>query len=117
MAEEHGHGHGHDHHDHDVEKGNYNSETTLAIHGVHGVHGHAGRRLRHFFRPDGRKVHIAATPEEVEKLKRKLSVSDPTLMGDKGFDVVIHGSLDHVSSFPFSCCEIEDWMVARRWYC
>jgi hypothetical protein len=90
--------HGHEH-DKDLEKGPHDSETTVTshgIHGIHGVHGHTGKRLRHFLRPDGRKVHIAATPDEVEKLKKRLSVSDPTLTGDGGFDVVIHGSLDHV---------------------
>lgn len=56
---------------------------------------HARSRLRHFLRPDGRKVHIASSPEDAEKLRRTLSVTEK---GD--FDIVIHGEEEHVSAFP-----------------
>jgi hypothetical protein len=100
-------------HDHDLEKGTYDqSQTTVTSHAVHGVHGHTGKRLRHFFRPDGRKVHIAHSPDEVEKLKRRLSVADPAEVGcENGFDVVIHGSLDHVSTSLFFSGQRPFWDV------
>ena len=54
---------------------------------------HPGQRLKEFFTPEGRKVHIAATPEEHEELKKKLPQSEKE--GD--FDVFIQGSPEHVS--------------------
>lgn len=52
---------------------------------------HTRSRLRHFFKPDGRKVHIVSSPEEAVRLRGKLSVAE------KGeFDIVIHGDEDHV---------------------
>jgi len=52
---------------------------------------HARSRLRHFLRPDGRKVHIALSPEEADRLRRTLSVTEKG-----GFDIVIHGEEEHV---------------------
>lgn len=57
----------------------------------HHLH-HTGKRLRHFLRPDGRKVHIAGSPDEAEYLRRTLSLSEK----DGDFDLVIHGSPEHV---------------------
>jgi hypothetical protein len=49
---------------------------------------------RQIIRPNGRRVHVASSPAEVEPLKRKLS----TVLPDKNeFDIVIHGSGEHVS--------------------
>ena len=56
---------------------------------------HTGKKLRHFLRPDGRKVHIAGSPDEAEQLRRTLSVSEK----EGGFDLVIHGSPEHVRRF------------------
>ena len=53
---------------------------------------HGGQRLREFFRPDGRKVHVAATPEEHQRMKKQLSQSEK----DPDFDLLIHGSPEHV---------------------
>lgn len=52
---------------------------------------HAGRRLRQFLRPNGKKVHIAQTPEEVERLKKTLSPPE-------NFDIYLHGTEEHVSA-------------------
>ena len=52
-----------------------------------------GGRIRRFRRPDGRHVHVAATPEEAEHLKLALSGQDP----EEGFDLIVHGSPEHVS--------------------
>ena len=69
-----------------------------------GVHNHphlpfrAGRhRLAHFLRPNGKKVHIAGSPDEFETIKRKLSTAQP---GRDDWEIVINGSLEHVSVSP-----------------
>ncbi|MCJ1470309.1 hypothetical protein MMC07_008954 [Pseudocyphellaria aurata] len=53
---------------------------------------HHGRWLRKLLRPDGRRVHIAGSPEEHERLRRTLSTVEP----DGQFDVYIHGSDEHL---------------------
>lgn len=42
-----------------------------------GVLHHAGRKVRHFLLPSGRKVHVAHHPEEEQRLRRHLSVIQP----------------------------------------
>ena len=51
-------------------------------------------RVRHIVRPDGRKVHVAGSPADVEPLKRKISTVMPN---EDEWDIVIHGSGEHVS--------------------
>ena len=58
----------------------------------HHHHLHTGKRLRKFLRPNGRRVHIAATPEEHVRLKNTL----PNIEPDENFDLFLHGSDDHV---------------------
>ena len=53
---------------------------------------HSGRRLRQFLHPDGRTIHVATSPEEAETLKRQLSQQQK----EDGFDLIIHGSPEHV---------------------
>ncbi len=53
---------------------------------------HAKEKLRHLVHPDGRRIHIAHTPEEHVKLRRELSEQ-----GDDQFDVVISGSPEHLA--------------------
>lgn len=60
-------------------------------HHIFHQHHQTGKRVKQFFRPDGRKVHIASTPEEEQRMHRHLSVSEP-----KEFDLFIHGSPEHV---------------------
>ena len=60
----------------------------------HGSHHHSGKRLRQLLHPDGRRIHIAANPEEHERLKLTLSTSEP----DEEFDVCIHGSDEHLAA-------------------
>lgn len=67
--------------------------TPHSGHGHHHLHGHSGRRLRNLIRPDGRKVHIAHSPEEANKLRQTLSRTNEK----EDFDLVIHGSPEHVS--------------------
>ncbi|KAL9102338.1 MAG: hypothetical protein Q9163_002519 [Psora crenata] len=55
---------------------------------------HHGRRLRKLLHPSGRRIHIAATPEEHLKLIRTLPKIEP----DEKFDVYIHGSAEHLNA-------------------
>ena len=64
---------------------------------------HNGQRIRQFVRADGRKVHVASSPGEVEKMRRKMAVVD------NDFDLVVHGSEEHVRGqelLPMSNCLI-----------
>jgi hypothetical protein len=51
-------------------------------------------RFAHFLKPNGKKVHIAGSPDEFESLKRRLSTVQPN---QDEWEVVINGSLEHVS--------------------
>lgn len=68
-----------------------------------------GRRIKHFLLPDGKKVHVAQSPEEANTLRRRLSApggdvdasnqsekSTPESSGDKHWDIVVHGDEQHV---------------------
>ncbi|KAJ8071428.1 hypothetical protein OCU04_001749 [Sclerotinia nivalis] len=59
----------------------------------HGHH-HRGQRLRNFMLPNGRKIHIAPSPEEADLLRRRLS----TIEKDQPFDLVINGSPEHLDA-------------------
>jgi hypothetical protein len=53
---------------------------------------HEFTRAGQFFRPNGMKIHVAGSPRDVEPLRRKLS----TVEREDQFDIVIHGSAEHV---------------------
>ncbi|KAI4107723.1 MAG: hypothetical protein L6R37_001408 [Teloschistes peruensis] len=55
---------------------------------------HTGQRLKHFLKPDGRRVHIAASPEEKLKIHRNLLAIEP----HGNFDVCLHGSPEHLEA-------------------
>ena len=55
---------------------------------------HHGRRLRKLLHPTGKRIHIALTPEEHQRLKSTLSKIEP----DQNFDVFVHGSAEHLSA-------------------
>jgi hypothetical protein len=65
------------------------SATGHGHHHPH-IHGHAGRRVRHFFSPEGKKIHVARSPDEANNLRKAEGNKDE-------FDLVIHGSPEHVS--------------------
>lgn len=46
------------------------------------------RRLKHFVLPNGRRIHIATTPEEQARLLKELTHEDP----NQNFDVLIQGT-------------------------
>ena len=50
-----------------------NPTPVVPAQASHG-HFHTGRRLRKLLRPNGRRVHIAATPEEHIHLKRYVNI-------------------------------------------
>jgi hypothetical protein len=72
--------------------------TTTPVSGHPHLH-HTGRRIRQFFMPDGRKIHVAHSPEELENHKRRKSSAAALEKMDEeeDFDVVLHGSSEHVS--------------------
>lgn len=61
---------------------------------VHSSHHHRGKRLRQILLPDGKKVHIALSPEEAESLRQRLEV----ISKDEPFDLVISGSQEHLEA-------------------
>jgi hypothetical protein len=67
--------------------------TTQHAHHHPHLHGHSGKRLRQFFSPEGRRIHVAHSPDEANKIrKQSLAVNEKD-----DFDLVIHGSPEHVS--------------------
>ena len=71
------------------------SGTTPGYRHVH-LH-HAGKRIRQFLSPEGKQVHIASSPDEATQLQKTLSASNEK----NDFDLVIHGSPEHVSAHCF----------------
>ncbi|WPG98080.1 Hypothetical protein R9X50_00086600 [Acrodontium crateriforme] len=72
-------------------------------------HGHhfAARtreRLRHFLHPDGRKIHVASSPEEVAVLRAQLE----PLHRDQPFDVLISGTPEHLNALREAQTHHED---------
>ena len=55
---------------------------------------HRGQRLRKLLHPDGKRIHIATTPEEHVKLKNELPKVEP----DENFEIHLHGSPEHLSA-------------------
>lgn len=74
------------------------AEDQHPHHHHHHPHLPAGRKLKHFFRPDGRKVQVAHSPEEFEHHRRRKSSVDPEKDLDGEYDVVMHGSAEHVEA-------------------
>ncbi|KAI3318583.1 hypothetical protein HD806DRAFT_512035 [Xylariaceae sp. AK1471] len=67
----------------------------------------ARERLRHFFHPDGRKIHIAHSPEEALSLRQQLSsrqsqiaLNNQTNIGPDNvpFDIYLSGSKEHLDA-------------------
>ncbi|KAI9670122.1 MAG: hypothetical protein M1817_004459 [Caeruleum heppii] len=54
-----------------------------------------GQPRRHWLHPNGRHVHIARSPEELEQLRKKLSAESGP---DVDFDVHLHGSPEHLEA-------------------
>lgn len=82
--------------DDDLQVSGTETPTPHAHHHHHHPHLPSGRRVRQFFRPDGRKVHVANSPEEVEHHRRRQS--SVAEKGTEDYDVVLHGSIEHVEA-------------------
>lgn len=59
----------------------------------HGMQ-HNGQRLKNLLRPDGRRVHVAASPEEHATLHKTLAEVEP----DANFNICLHGSPEHLEA-------------------
>ncbi|KAF3032376.1 hypothetical protein E8E12_001949 [Didymella heteroderae] len=71
-------------------------------HHHHHLHG-AGRRIRHLLRPDGRQVHIAKNPDEARRMSQTLRLNEKD-----DFDLVIHGSPEHVEALRHTHSHYEE---------
>ncbi|KAF2826183.1 hypothetical protein CC86DRAFT_25909 [Ophiobolus disseminans] len=69
--------------------------TTQHDHAHSHLHGHSGKRVRRLLHlPDGRKVHVASSPDEANTLRKTLSAANEK----DDFDLVIHGSPEHIEA-------------------
>lgn len=70
--------------------------ATPAVGNAHEHHhhhlDHTGKRIRQLLRPNGKKVHVAGSPEEADQLRKTLSTTEEA----DDFDLVIHGSPEHL---------------------
>ncbi|EME48450.1 hypothetical protein DOTSEDRAFT_161978 [Dothistroma septosporum NZE10] len=63
------------------------------LHGHH-LKGHIRERLRHFLHPNGKRVHVAASPEEAATLRQRLA----QIHSDDEFDIYISGTPEHLEA-------------------
>ncbi|KAJ8115459.1 hypothetical protein OPT61_g2910 [Boeremia exigua] len=68
------------------------SARTGQHHHHHPLNG-AGKRIRHFLRPDGRQVHIAGNPDEARRMSETLRMQEIS-----DIDLVVHGSREHIEA-------------------
>lgn len=66
--------------------------NSISFHPETNKEGHRKHRIRNFFLPDGRKAHVAASPEEALRLKERLIQLHP----DGNFELFVNGSNEHV---------------------
>lgn len=83
----------------DIEKQQIGLSTgTPEEHSTHHHHHHHGahlrERLRHFLHPNGKKIHVAASPEEAISLKARLS----QIHSDDDFEIYISGTPEHLDA-------------------
>lgn len=67
--------------------------STATIDQAHHRH-HRGRRLRQLILPNGRKVHIAPSPEDAVNLQKRLEITEK----HEPFELVISGSPEHLEA-------------------
>lgn len=87
-----------------------NEPNSVTINSDHSHHHHRGRRLKNFILPQGREVHIALSPEEVELLKQRLS----TIRPKQDFDIFINGSPEHIDALKLTLSHHEGKREALR---
>ncbi|KAK4547050.1 hypothetical protein LTR36_001271 [Oleoguttula mirabilis] len=65
--------------------------------GGHASHQHVAKakeKIRHFLHPDGKRIHVASSPEEAIHLRHKLA----QLHKDEDFDVCVSGTPEHLDA-------------------
>lgn len=68
----------------------------------HGLH--MRERLRHFLHPNGKRIHVAASPEEAANLRRRLG----QIYTEDDFDIYITGSPEHLEALRTAQSHHED---------
>jgi hypothetical protein len=61
--------------------------------------------LRHFLHPNGKRVHVAHSPEEAVRLRKTLqrdSAAATTGPEEEGFDVVLSGTREHLETLRYA---------------
>lgn len=51
-------------------------------------------RVRHFLHPDGRRIHVASSPEEIASLRKKLT----NVHKEGDFDILLSGTPEHLDA-------------------
>ncbi|EME89255.1 uncharacterized protein MYCFIDRAFT_213586 [Pseudocercospora fijiensis CIRAD86] len=88
------------------------SDDHISQH-AQGRHHHTARlreRLRQFVHPNGKKIHIAASPEEADQLKKRLG----EIHQDHEFDVYISGTSEHLDALREAQSHHEDRRESLR---
>ncbi|KAK5126641.1 hypothetical protein LTR85_009575 [Meristemomyces frigidus] len=84
----------------DAEKTGGLSFAATHGHGGHAAHqpnphvAKAKEKIRHFLHPDGKRIHVASSPEEAIHLRHKLS----QLHKEEEFDVYVSGTPEHLDA-------------------
>lgn len=79
----------------DVEKQQAGLSSTPDEHQHHHHHGaHLRERLRNFLHPNGKRIHVAGSPEEARSLRTRLE----QIHSDDEFDIYISGTPEHLAA-------------------
>lgn len=82
----------------DIEKQQIGLSTgAQEVHSTHHTHHHGAHlreRLRHFLHPNGKKIHVAASPEEAVSLKARLE----QIHSNEDFEIYISGTPEHLDA-------------------
>ncbi|KAI5370915.1 putative Low temperature requirement A [Septoria linicola] len=91
----------------DLEKHTVGIDTKSTEVSSHHHHHNGSRireRLRHFLHPNDKRIHVAASPEEADALKKRLA----QVHEDSTFDVYISGTAEHLNALREAQMHHED---------
>ncbi|KXT10484.1 hypothetical protein AC579_8880 [Pseudocercospora musae] len=97
---------------HNIAASGLKSDGHISRH-VPGHQHHTARlreRLRHFLHPNGKRIHVAASPEEADQLKKRLG----EIHQDHEFDVYISGTSEHLDALREAQSHHEDRRESLR---
>nr|POE77793.1 hypothetical protein CFP56_09436 [Quercus suber] len=78
--------------------------TSTTTHHPHPHSAKARERIRNFLHPDGRRIHVATSPEESNRLRKQLEQ-----LNDQGdFDVFLSGTAEHLEALRTAQVHHED---------